>query len=114
MGTDACGGAAAFAAKNPTVFRDKTQTLIVVGGGHVARDPATGDTLLEPDPEATNNSIDLSSAIELFRLAQELLVPMRVVSRDFARMVQIPRNFFDLLNSHGGPIGNQLYELQKS
>jgi len=103
--TGTCTEAAEFARGNLTLFREKTQRIILMGGVIVKSDPSSGNTILEPDAAAQNNRKDLESARELFRIAQEQSVPMVIMSRHVAQACNLPRLFFEAVASHGGSLG---------
>jgi len=74
---------------------------------------ASGGLILEPDPAAQNNFLDLDGARRFFKYAQESLVKLVVLSRHFSRHVRVPRVFFDGLASHGGVVGERILDAQK-
>mmetsp|Transcript_88457 Transcript_88457/g.175902 ORF Transcript_88457/g.175902 Transcript_88457/m.175902 type:complete len:761 (-) Transcript_88457:16-2298(-) len=110
--TGTCTEAANFAKQNATLFREKTQRIILMGGVIVRHDPA-GNVKLMPDPAAQNNGRDLASATELFTVAQEQSVPMVILSRHVSQACTIPRTFFDTAASHGGPLGDTLCQIMR-
>lgn len=116
--TGPLGAVADFAEENPTEFQQKTQKVVLLGGAFpgIGKDEElgipTGETVLLPDEAARNNWLDLDAARRFYQKAQELLVPLVVVSRHCAAAVQIPRMFFDSLDQDGGPIGAMLKEVQ--
>jgi len=117
--TGAVGEVADFSEALPEVFQQKTQSVILLGGAHPSaeRTPegvSTGQTVLAPDDAAQNNGLDMPAAERLHKLAQEMLVPLVIISRHCAGAVQIPRSFFDNLNQNGGSVGKKLKEVQQS
>jgi len=68
---------------------------------------------LEPDPEAVNNRLDMNAARRFYYIAQELSVPLVIISRFATRHVTIPRAFCDLLESHCGKVGNFIKQTTK-
>ncbi|CAE8602195.1 unnamed protein product, partial [Polarella glacialis] len=100
------------------VFRERTQRVILMGSAllEAERDELgrpTGQTVVVPDPMSSNMSEDMESADRLFRLAQELMVPLVVLSRHFTLALQVPRVLFDKLDSHGGALGKKLASAQR-
>lgn len=57
---------------------------------------------------AQNHRLDLSSARQFYRRVQALSVPLVILSRHVAKECCIPRNFFDVLESHGGLVGQMI------
>merc|ERR1712232_8063 len=121
------GDVAQFADKHPSVFRQYTQAVYLIGGVERPRNCGKGtdagisragtsysDTYLRPDPDAINHSIDLPSAQRFFKLCQDLLVRLVVLSQQFTKQVTLPRSIFDALGSHGGELGTKLFDLQRS
>jgi hypothetical protein len=118
---DAClGDLARFIEMNPTAFREKTQSVIYVGGAELTKEHREtsaeheSGNILVPDPAAQNNSLDLDGARRVFKYAQESLVKLVVLSRHFSRHVRVPREFFDGLASHGGLVGERIMDAQKA
>ena len=123
---------AAFIENHPTLFQQKTRSLVMLGGvlnmgenGIVKPDdgvadanqarPGTATGFLVPDPAAQNNAIDLRAATFVHRRCQELGVPMTVVSRHLASVLQVPRTLYDTVAQVGGRVGARLRDaLQNS
>jgi hypothetical protein len=112
--------AADFMEHYPTAFHQKTQNVILVGGGIVVPEKdengtPTGQSVLEPDPGAHQYRFDMNASKRLFVTAQKLLVPLITVSRHFVEAVQLPRAFFDLLEDsrYGGSIGKEVFDKQR-
>jgi inosine-uridine nucleoside N-ribohydrolase len=108
--------AADFAESDPKAFVTKTQNVILVGGAISAPGPDGNGTMLQPDPDAQNNQLDMIAARRFIETAQKLLVPLVSVSRYFVQAVQIPRVFYDILGDpqYGGNVGKELLEVQKA
>merc|ERR1719313_3191482 len=100
--TTSLTAACTFAETNPTAFSEKTARVILMGG---ARRREHAAQWLEPDPDAQNFRQDLDSASKFFSRAQELSVPLVVVSRFASRSGHMPRALFDVLSSHCGSLG---------
>jgi len=128
-----------FAESHPDLFRDKTVRVVHSGGALIwpaewgwgsmpsahntddnedSNDGLKNRTLtdvkiLVPDPAAQNHRLDMSSAQLFYRLSQALSVPMVILSRHVAKECCIPRNFFDVLGSHGGEVGRRIYNSER-
>ncbi|KAL7547928.1 hypothetical protein ACHAWF_011192 [Thalassiosira exigua] len=131
-----------FAEANPDLFRNKTVRVVHTGGALIwparwgwaalpnkdddsnaidMEDPLsnkggglTSEQILIPDPAAQNHRLDMTSAHLFYKLAQALSVPMVILSRHVAKECCIPRNFFDVLGSHGGDVGKRIYENERT
>eukprot|EP00579_Thalassiosira_antarctica_P031513 CAMPEP_0202033678 /NCGR_PEP_ID=MMETSP0905-20130828/66170_1 /ASSEMBLY_ACC=CAM_ASM_000554 /TAXON_ID=420261 /ORGANISM="Thalassiosira antarctica, Strain CCMP982" /LENGTH=1263 /DNA_ID=CAMNT_0048597589 /DNA_START=136 /DNA_END=3927 /DNA_ORIENTATION=+ len=130
-----------FAEKHPDLFRNKTVRVVHTGGAliwparwgwatlpssHKKDDQedsddiftekgnrVTSEQILVPDPAAQNHRLDMSSARLFYKRAQALSVPMVILSRHVAKECCIPRNFFDVLGSHGGEVGKRIYKSER-
>lgn len=129
-----------FAKDYPELFRNKTVRVVHTGGalvwparwgwasGNNSRSesqedatvedpnaaPLTEEKILVPDPAAQNHRLDIASARMFYKQAQSLSVPMVILSRHVAKECCIPRNFFDVLGSHGGEVGQRIYESERN
>jgi len=105
---------AKFIKNNQRDFKSKT-SQIVLGGGVLPRSSAeeVNGHFLEPDPEASNNCLDMEAATMVYRAAQEESLPLLVLSRFAATLGRVPKRLFDELECHGGPVGKQLVEVQR-
>jgi hypothetical protein len=92
------------------MFSEKTARVILMSGAR--RREHHGEWLL-PDMEAQNNRLDQQSSQSFFKLAQELSVPLVVMSRFAAREGHVPRTLFDVLAKYCGQVGQFLSELQR-
>eukprot|EP00928_Gymnodinium_smaydae_P086959 TRINITY_DN71339_c0_g1_i1.p1 TRINITY_DN71339_c0_g1~~TRINITY_DN71339_c0_g1_i1.p1 ORF type:complete len:826 (-),score=137.62 TRINITY_DN71339_c0_g1_i1:93-2483(-) len=104
--------AAAFVEHDPALYREKTSRTILLGS--LVMDGSEDNTRLSPDPQAQNNRLDMPAANFFYARSQELSVPLVVLSRHFARAVQVPRVFFDVMHSHGGAVGRECAAMQKA
>jgi len=128
-----------FAESHPDLFRNKTVRVVHTGGALVwparwgwATLPfskseenqedefseekgggVTHEQILVPDPAAQNHRLDMTSARLFYKRAQALSVPMVILSRHVAKECCIPRNFFDVLGSHGGEVGKRIYNNER-
>ena len=98
VATSTFGGLTPFAREHPQLFREKTVRVVHTGGALIE-----DGRRLVPDPKAQNNALDLPAAEGFYRIAQELSVPMVIISRHVARPCRVPRQLFDLLLQHGAP-----------
>ena len=129
-----------FAESYPELFRDKTVRVVHTGGALIwparwgwaslpcssqsddqsdsSNDLNSGalteEKVLVPDPAAQNHRLDLSSARQFYKRAQALSVPMVILSRHVAKECCIPRNFFDVLGSHGGLVGKRICDSERN
>lgn len=129
-----------FAESHPELFREKTVRVVHTGGAliwparwgwaalpfsHKTDDNedtteeslikgVTSEQILVPDPAAQNHRLDMSSARLFYKRAQALSVPMVILSRHVAKECCIPRNFFDVLGSHGGEVGKRIYKNERN
>jgi hypothetical protein len=129
-----------FAELHPDLFRNKTLRVVHTGGaliwpaerGWAAMPFAnkkgdhednndgpnsgnlTDEKILVPDPAAQNHRLDMSSARLFYKRSQALSVPMIILSRHVAKECCIPRNFFDVLGSHGGEVGRKIYDSERN
>eukprot|EP00440_Ansanella_granifera_P050613 gb/GFBE01054858.1/.p1 GENE.gb/GFBE01054858.1/~~gb/GFBE01054858.1/.p1 ORF type:complete len:541 (+),score=63.43 gb/GFBE01054858.1/:1-1623(+) len=100
-----------FAAKDTALFCEKTARVILMGG---VQRRGREDSWLEPDPSAQNNRLDLEAAWSFYKTAQDLSVPLVVLSRFATQGAQVPRALFDILKTHGGSVGQAMYENQRA
>ena len=73
----------------------------------------TGASELAPEPTAQNNRLDLDAAQLFYRRAQELSVPLVIISRHLAHACRVPAELFDILAAHGGHLGNTVRDEQR-
>jgi len=120
-----------FAREHSDLFRNKTVRVVHIGGVLVwaaskgwasdlegdflpsTDNDVTGSTLLMPDPAAQNHRLDMIAARRFYRITQALSVPLVVLSRHVAKECCIPRTFFDVLASHGGPVGRYVFQTER-
>ena len=129
-----------FAESYSELFRDKTVRVVHTGGALIwparwgwaalpfspknddredsSQDLNSGELteekILVPDPAAQNHRLDLSSARQFYKRAQALSVPLVILSRHVAKECCIPRNFFDVLGSHGGVVGQRICNSERN
>jgi len=101
----------AFVEKEPAMFVEKTQRVILLGGVKCREHK---NKFLEPDPEAQNNRLDMPAATRFYAKAQEMSVALVVLSRFMAASQSVPYSIFPLLASHGGIIGKFAADLQSA
>jgi len=100
-----------FVELDPCQFREKTARVILMGGA-TRREHA--HCLLEPDPAAQNNRLDMEAAAHFYKEAQEMSVPLVVLSRFATRSGQVPPALFNVLESHGGKVGQGICRNQRA
>merc|ERR1719305_783058 len=76
-------------------------------------DAATGAAELAPEPSAQNNRLDLQAALSFYKRAQELSVPLVVISRHLSHACRVPAELFDILAAHGGHLGATVRDEQR-
>lgn len=127
-----------FAERYPDLFRNKTVRVVHTGGALIwparwgwasdddknvdgeecndglSKGGMTDEKILVPDPAAQNHRLDMESARLFYIRAQALSVPMVILSRHVAKECCIPRNFFDVLGSHGGEVGKRIYDNERN
>ncbi len=74
--------------------------------------PSVAETL-KPDPEASNNMVDLDSAEMVYGFAQSFSIPLVIISRHVAHTSRIPHAAFDHLAKWGGKLGKALVDAQR-
>lgn len=92
-------------------FREKTARVVLLCG---AKPREYKGSMIEPDPSAQNNRLNLSAANYFFQTAQELSVPLVVISRFTTQNLQLPRALFEVLKTHGGEVGGVIFESQQA
>mmetsp|Transcript_121060 Transcript_121060/g.342533 ORF Transcript_121060/g.342533 Transcript_121060/m.342533 type:complete len:781 (+) Transcript_121060:112-2454(+) len=108
--TACLSAASAFVQNDRQSFSEKTLRVILMGG--VLHREHEGQWL-EPDPTAQNNRLDMEAASYFYRSAQELSVPLVVLSRFAVHGGRVPRALFDVLSSSCGPVGKYVSEIQR-
>lgn len=107
-----------FAVSQPHLFREKTARVVLMGGAVIVKE---GEGInsefektehVEPDPEGRDTLGDPRAAVLLYKTAQDLSVPMIVLSRFLSQACAIPREFFDSC-THAGGVGKLIYEGQR-
>lgn len=100
----ALSDAGVFAMLSPSLFRDKTLSVVVLGG--IIKPEADGDMLI-PDHSCPKITADLNSARFFIQRCQELGVPLTVVSRSLSRVCGLPRSALDVMAEKGGVLGKR-------
>merc|ERR1719469_433112 len=57
--------------------------------------------------------MDMESAERFFKLAQDNLMNLVVISRHFSEACIVPKRLFDVLLEYGGEVGKSLYDTEK-
>ncbi|MDQ9357192.1 hypothetical protein RF099_21450, partial [Escherichia coli] len=66
---------------HPALVRERVKSITIMGGVEPARD---ADGHVQPDARAYNNATDLDAACGLYRKAQQLQIPLRIVTKEAA------------------------------
>jgi hypothetical protein len=113
-----------FAEQHPKLFQERTRGVVLIGGvlevdakdvkadSANAKIPDSSGKRLIADPLASNNRLDIKAAEAFIARAQDLLVPLTVISRHCAAAVSLPYEIFDVLGSHGGAVGALVRDTQ--
>ncbi|GKT26554.1 type III secretion system effector XopQ [Acidovorax sp. SUPP3334] len=101
----------ALLAAYPDLVRERVEAITIMGGV----EPATDDGgLIRPDTRAYNNATDLDAARGLYRGAQELGIPLRIVTKEAAYKTAVPPAFYEGIAKSGHPVGQYLKDVQKN
>ena len=103
--------AAAFVNQHWKLFQKKTRSMVMLSdalplqpdqksqdGGNVAE---LTETFLEPDPKCVNNRFDPKACQLIYLRAQELGIPMVIISDYFATKLRVPKGLFHSLSTCG-------------
>lgn len=109
-----------FASAYPILLREKTQVIIHRGAALIETEmnpdgtPITGHPWLNPDPGARSIAYDMDAAKSFYRMMQESLIPMLIISHHCVYSCTMPLSIFDYLNNNGGSRGREVYNTWKS
>lgn len=98
---------AEFMLRSQQLFFKKTMEVVVIGGVTV---PETQGDMLQPDFKWNCNSSDKDAADFFTRKCQEHCVPMTIICRSLPPFCKTPRQFYDILPTHGGAVGSIVTE----
>ncbi|WP_374940995.1 type III secretion system effector XopQ [Xylophilus ampelinus] len=93
------------------LVRDRIETITIMGGIDPAKD---ADGFVQPDTRAYNNTTDMDAARSFYRRAQELGIPMRIVTKEAAYKTAVPPSFYEGIASSGHPVGEYLRNVQRN
>jgi inosine-uridine nucleoside N-ribohydrolase len=94
---------------NPSMFAQKVRRIAIMGG--ISDFDNDGHVL--PDTRAYNNTTDIEAAQIVYKRAQELNIPIRVVTKETAYSAAVPKTFYEALRETEHPVGKYLYGIQK-
>lgn len=95
----------------PEVMRERVDAITIMGGVEPLKD---ADGFIQPDARAYNNVTDLDAARSLYRKAQELGIPLRIVTKEAAYKTAVSPSFYEGMAMSGHPVGQYLRDVQKS
>lgn len=95
---------------NTNLFAQKVKKITIMGG--ISGFDNDGHVL--PDERAYNNTTDISAAKIVYKKAQELEIPIKIVTKETAYTAAVPRTFYEALNETEHPVGKYLYGIQKT
>ena len=103
---------AQFLAQHGKVAQRALNRIVIMGGIEVENNALKlVDGLFVPD-SAANNKYDMEAAKRFYRLAQELGIPLTVLTRHAAGVCQVPRWVYDEL-AERSPVGKRLQDIQR-
>jgi inosine-uridine nucleoside N-ribohydrolase len=96
----------------PDIVRERVDDITIMGGGVEPLKDADG--FVQPDARAYNNSTDMDAARSLYRKAQELGIPLRIMTKEAAYKTAVSPSFYEGIAGNGHPVGHYLRDVQKS
>lgn len=103
--------ASALLAEAGDLVREKVASITIMGGIDPARD---ADGFVQPDTRAYNNATDIHAARALYRRAQQLGIPLRILTKEAAYTAAVPPAFYEGIARNGHPVGEYLRDVQKN
>jgi hypothetical protein len=99
----------------PQLFVEKTLGVVIIGGVKMPENVNSGEKMLLPDMEASNNRGDPAASSFLVKKCQEYCVRLLAISRAVASEFKFPRSVFDTMLSDGGEnsFGRRVADMQK-
>ncbi len=101
---------AALLRSDPELVKAKVGSIVIMGGVDPAAD-ANG--LVVADKRAYNNSTHQDSADYVYRRAQELGIPLTVLTKEATYAAAAPRSFYDGMAATNHPVGTYLKDQQQ-
>ncbi|MFC0140668.1 type III secretion system effector XopQ [Erwinia mallotivora] len=95
----------------PDLMRQRVDSITIMGGVEPVRDK---NGTVQPDTRSYNNATDLDAARHLYRKAQDLGIPLRIVTKEAAYRTAVSPAFYEGLAKSGHPVGQYLRDVQKS
>ncbi|MFC0152541.1 type III secretion system effector XopQ [Xanthomonas dyei] len=96
---------------HPALASERIKTITIMGGVDPAKD---ADGYVQPDARAYNNATDLHAARGLYRKAQQLRIPLRIVTKEAAYKTAVSPSFYEGLARSGHSVGTYLKDVQKN
>ncbi|WP_330873155.1 type III secretion system effector XopQ [Xanthomonas fragariae] len=96
---------------HPDLVRERVKNITIMGGVEPVKD-AHG--YVQPDARAYNNATDLDAARGLYRKAQQLRIPLRIVTKEAAYKTAVSPAFYENLAENGHSVGRYLKDVQKN
>ncbi|AOD14302.1 outer protein Q [Xanthomonas fragariae] len=96
---------------HPDLVRERVKNITIMGGVEPVKD-AHG--YVQPDARAYNNATDLDAARGLYRQAQQLRIPLRIVTKEAAYKTAVSPAFYESLAENGHSVGRYLKDVQKN
>jgi len=102
--------AAVFAMVSPGLFRDKTLSVVLMGGAvkPQAINGRCDSEMLLPDMTSSKIMADPESGSFFIQRCQELGVPLTIITKKLAYQCRLPKAAFDAMSEHGGALGRQI------
>jgi inosine-uridine nucleoside N-ribohydrolase len=95
--------------KHGELFTQKVKQISIMGG----IDGTDSDGHILPDKRAYNNTTDMAAARAVYKKAQELEIPLTVVTKETAYNAAVPKTFYEGLKETKHPVGQYLYDIQQ-
>ncbi|CAD7738577.1 hypothetical protein LMG31886_31710 [Xanthomonas hydrangeae] len=96
---------------HPDLVRERVRSITIMGGVEPARN---ADGRVQPDARAYNNATDLDAARGLYRKAQQLHIPLRIVTKEAAYKAAVSPSFYEGLTKSRHSVGRYLQDVQKN
>ncbi|KFA33176.1 type III secretion system effector XopQ [Xanthomonas vasicola] len=101
----------ALLAEAGDLVREKVASITIMGGIDPTKD---ADGFVQPDTRAYNNATDIHAARALYRGAQQLGIPLRILTKEAAYKAAVPPAFYEGIARSGHPVGEYLHNVQKN